>query len=388
MKEKRVPAARAADAVRGGAGLYHPPDGMETTQTIQADGEQAELIPVRPDESIDADKVGGHLEGKLPGATGTPEILQFQGGKANLTYLLRYPGQEYVLRRPPLGPVAPKAHDMGREYRVLSVLHQKFSLAPRAYYFSDDTEVVGAPFLVMERRTGIVIRQEMPARYLEQPALYRRMSEAIVDALVDLHAVEPAAVGLEKLGRPEGFVQRQVEGWYQRYEAAKTDEYPEVAEIMPWLLANIPPSLKSSLVHNDYKLDNMMVSEEDPARIVGIFDWDMCTLGDPLSDLGSLLGYWAEEGDSEERSAFRVMPTHLPGFYTRSEVVLRYGERSGTDLSHIGFHEIFSLFKLAVIVQQIYVRWVRGQTQDERFRDYGPRVRGLVQAAWKELNSL
>ncbi|MCZ6532290.1 MAG: phosphotransferase family protein [SAR324 cluster bacterium] len=361
---------------------------MQQSETAPAMDELAELIPMRPDERIDAVKVAEHLEGKLPGADGRPEILQFQGGKANLTYLLRYPEQEYVLRRPPLGPVAPKAHDMGREYRVLSVLHQAFALAPRAYYFSEDPQVVGAPFLIMERRNGIVIRQEMPDRYMNQPQLFRRMSEAIVDALVELHAVHPPRVGLEKLGRPEGFVQRQVEGWYQRWEASKTDEYPEVAELMPWLRSHIPPSLKVSLVHNDFKLDNMMVDEEDPARIVGVFDWDMCTLGDPLSDLGSLLGYWAEAGDSPERSAFRVMPTHLPGFVTREEVIKRYGDKSGTDLSHIRFHEIFSLFKLAVIVQQIYVRWVRGQTQDERFRDYAPRVQGLVKAAWTELNSL
>lgn len=356
-------------------------------ETVKQDGDFVELIPMRPDERIDPEKVGAYLDEKVPGARGVPEILQFEGGKANLTYLLRYPEQEYVLRRPPLGPVAPKAHDMGREYRVLSVLHQAYPLAPLAFLFSDDPAIVGAPFLVMERRRGIVIRQEMPRRYLEQPDLYRRMSEAIVDALAALHAVRPETVGLEKLGRPEGFVARQVEGWHQRWEGAKTEDYPEVEELMSWLRANIPPAPRAALVHNDFKLDNMMVDADDPARIVGVFDWDMCTLGDPLQDLGSLLGYWAEAGDSEQRSAFRVMPTHLEGFITREQVVARYAEQSGTDLTHIKFHEIFALFKLAVIVQQIYVRWVRGQTQDERFRDYGPRVAGLVKASWSELNA-
>lgn len=351
------------------------------------DSQFIELIPMRPDERIDARAVGAYLAGKLPHAQGEPEILQFEGGKANLTYLLRYPEQEYVLRRPPLGPVAPKAHDMGREYRVLSVLYRQYPLAPRAFHFSDDAAIVGAPFLVMERRRGIVIRQEMPPRYLEQPRLYRKMSEAIVDALADLHAVKPEAVGLEKLGRAEGFVERQVEGWYQRWEGAKTEDYPEVAELMPWLRANLPPAPAAALVHNDFKLDNMMVDEEHPARIVGVFDWDMCTLGDPLMDLGSLLGYWAEAGDSMHRSAFRVMPTHLPGFFTREEVVRRYAGRSGVDLSHIGYYEIFALFKLAVIVQQIYVRYVRGQTQDERFRDYAPRVEGLVKASMAALEA-
>lgn len=350
-------------------------------------GQFVELIPMRPDERIDAGVVGACLSGKLPNAEGEPEILQFEGGKANLTYLLRYPKQEYVLRRPPLGPVAPKAHDMGREYRVLSVLYQKFPPAPRAYYFSEDPAIVGAPFLVMERRSGIVIRQEMPPRYLGQPELYRRMSESIVDTLADLHAVKPESVGLEKLGRPEGFVSRQVEGWFQRWEGAKTEDYPQVAELMPWLRANLPPAPAASLVHNDFKLDNMMVDEQDPARVVGVFDWDMATLGDPLMDLGSLLGYWAEAGDSSNRSAFRVMPTHLEGFYTREQVVNRYAERSGADLSHIRYYEIFALFKLAVIIQQIYVRYVRGQTQDERFSDYAPRVEGLVKASMAALEA-
>ncbi len=345
-----------------------------------------ETIPMRPDERIDPQVVGRHLEGRLPGAEGVPEILQFEGGKANLTYLLQYPGQEYVLRRPPLGPVAPKAHDMGREYRVLSVLYQKYRLAPRAFFFSEDPEVVGAPFLVMERRKGIVIRRDMPARYLNRPELFRRLSEAMVDALAELHAVEPSSVGLEKLGRVEGFMERQVEGWFQRWEGAKNEEFPAVADLMAWFRGNIPEPLSESVVHNDFKLDNMMVEAADPARLVGIFDWDMCTLGDPLADLGSLLAYWTEAGDSQDRSAFRVMPTHLPGFYTRSEVVARYAEKSGHKLDSMRFYEIFSLFKVAVVIQQIYVRWVRGQTKDERFADFGPRVKGMMNAAADLLN--
>jgi aminoglycoside phosphotransferase (APT) family kinase protein len=359
---------------------------MQQTAAISNPPEFLELIPMRPDERIDAEKVAAFLKDKLP-VTGTPEILQFEGGKANLTYLLRYRSQEkgtqeFVLRRPPLGPVAPSSHDMAREYKVLSVLYRAYPYAPRAYLYSEDPSIVGAPFLVMERRHGIVIRQQMPARFLGKPELMRRMSRTIVDGLADLHAVDPKAVGLDTLGKPEGFMARQVKGWGARWEAAKTADVPAFYKTWDWLNANLPPAPRTSLVHNDFKLDNMMVDAEDPARCVAVFDWDMCTVGDPLADLGTLLGYWTEAGDSPERTAFAVMPTTLPGWYTRREVMRRYGERSGTDLSHIRFYETFGMWKIAVIIQQIYVRLHRGQTQDLRFKEYGVRANALIEAAW------
>jgi aminoglycoside phosphotransferase (APT) family kinase protein len=351
-----------------------------------------ELIEMRLDERIDAAKVGAFLAGKLPGAHGRPEVLQFEGGKANLTYLLRYRTEdggalEYVLRRPPLGPVAPKSHDMGREHTVLSRLYRAYPLAPRAFLFSEDPSVVGAPFLVMERRRGIVIRNELPRRFRGQPALCRRIGEMIVDALADLHAVEPEAVGLGGLGRPEGFMERQVRGWAGRWEAAKTEEVPALDRLTAWLAGSVPPAPRVSLVHNDFKLDNMMVDAGDPGRPVAVFDWDMCTLGDPLVDLGTLLGYWTEPGDSEARKAFALMPTEEPGFPTRAEVTLRYAARHGLDVSHIRWYEVFGMWKTAVVVQQIYVRLHRGQTQDERFRSFGGRVHSLVESA-RELAGL
>lgn len=345
--------------------------------------EKGELIPMRPDERIDPERVGEFLEGRLEGARGIPRISQFSGGKANLTYLLSYPGREYVLRRPPLGPVAPKSHDMGREYRVLSSLHPSYPLAPRAYLLCDDPSVAGAQFLVLERRDGIVIREEMPPELLGRPELYRRMSEAMVDAMADLHGIDPAAVGLMGLGRPEGFLARQVEGWYRRWLAAGPEEGLQMERLWGWLGDNLPKSGSVSLVHNDFKLDNMMLEAGNPARIVAVFDWDMCTVGDPLVDLGVLLGYWVEPTDQARRAAFRTMPTHLPGFFTRKEVVARYARRSGREPAHIRYYEIFALFKLAVIVQQIHVRWLRGQTRDNRFADYGGRVKSLIQAAWE-----
>lgn len=345
-----------------------------------------ELIPMREDERIDPDKVGAALEGALPLGEGIPEILQFEGGKANLTYLLRYSQadgsqQEYVLRRPPLGPVAPKSHDMAREYKVLSRLNPAYPLAPMAYHFSEDPSVVGAPFLVMERRRGIVIRKELPERFRNQPDLNRRIGEMIVDGLVDLHGVDPEAVSLSDLGRAEGFMVRQVQGWAGRWENAKTVEVPLFYELQAWLENNLPEPPRVSLVHNDFKLDNMMVEADDPSKAVAVFDWDMCTLGDPLADLGTLLGYWTEASDSEDRTAFAVMPTNQPGFPTRDEVVERYARRSGMDLANIAWYEVFAIWKTAVVIQQIYVRWHRGQTKDDRFKTYGKRAIHLIELA-------
>jgi aminoglycoside phosphotransferase (APT) family kinase protein len=233
----------------------------------------------------------------------------------------------------------------------------------------------------MERRKGIVIRREMPSRYLGRPELYRRLSEAMVDALAELHAVKPKALGLETLGRPGGYVERQVDGWYRRWEAAKSEEIPEMNEVAAWLKEHIPTPPADSLVHNDFKLDNMMVKGEEPAKIVAVFDWDMCTLGDPLVDLGWLLSVWVGSDESEQAALLRVIPAQLPDCYSRAEVVARYAERSGWDLEQVDFYEIFNLFKRAGVLQQIYTRWFHGQTRDERFREMNRAAKSLVLAA-------
>ena len=342
-----------------------------------------ELIPMRPDERIDPEVVGSYLRGKIPDSAGTPKILQFNGGRANLTYLLQYPNREYVLRRPPLGPVAPKSHDMERESRVLLRLHKAYPLAPLAYLFCSDPEIVGAPFFVMERRRGIVIRESMPERFKGQPELFRRMSEMIVDGLAELHGVDPKSIGLEELGRPQGYVERQIKGWHSRWEGAKNEDVPDFYRMYDWLLERIPLPQRESLVHNDYKLDNMMVDAEDPSKCVAVFDWDMCTLGDPFIDLGTLLSYWVQPSDSQMRISLSPMPTAQPGFYTREEVTKRYAEKSGLDLGTILFYEIFAMWKSVVVIQQIFIRLHRGQTQDTRFADYNKRALGLLDVAWE-----
>lgn len=327
----------------------------------------AETIPMRPDEQLDMRRLGDYLAGKLPGSDQTLAVRQFGGGAANLTYLLDYGAQQYVLRRPPLGPVAASAHDMGREYRVLSVLHQAYPYAPRALLFCDDLSVIGAPFFVMERRQGVVVRRTMSEAYAAMPDAAQRMSEALVDALAAFHAVDYDALGLGGLGKPTGFIDRQIEGWYRRWHAAKTADLPDMDAVYAWLKANQPANTRVSLVHNDYKLDNVMLAAGDPGRVVAVFDWDMCTLGDPLADLGALLTYWTEPSDPPYLQATAMMPLGEPGFLSRAELVARYAAKSGRAVEAIDFYHALGLFRLTVIVAQIYIRYARGQTQDSRF---------------------
>ena len=327
----------------------------------------AETIPMRPDEQLDMRRLGDYLTGKLTGSDQTLAVRQFGGGAANLTYLLDYGAQQYVLRRPPLGPVAASAHDMGREYRVLSVLHQAYPYAPRAFLFCDDLSVIGAPFFVMERRQGVVVRRTMPEAYAAMPNAARRMSEALVDALAAFHAVDYDALGLGGLGKPTGFIDRQIEGWYRRWHAAKTADLPDMDAVYAWLKANQPANTRVSLVHNDYKLDNVMLAAGDPGRVVAVFDWDMCTLGDPLADLGALLTYWTEPSDPPYLQATAMMPLGEPGFLSRAKLVARYAAKSGRAVEAIDFYHALGLFRLTVIIAQIYIRYARGQTQDSRF---------------------
>jgi aminoglycoside phosphotransferase (APT) family kinase protein len=348
--------------------------------------EAAELIDQRPDERLDTARLEPYLRAHLPGAEGPLSVRQFGGGKANLTYLLRFGDSEYVLRRPPLGPIPPGAHDMRREHRVLSVLHRHYPLAPRSLLLCEDESIVGAVFQIIQRRHGFVIRDDIPEQFAGRPELNRRMGFALIDALAELHLVPPASVGLGDLGRPEGYVERQLHGWTKRWQAAQGGAEAEEAEagmapVLDWLARTLPQSGATALLHNDYRLDNCLLDTADPARIVAVMDWDMCTQGDPLADLGYVLNYWVEPGDQIEWREIAAMPTWREGFPSRAEAIRRYAERTGFDVGAVGWHQVFAAFKLAVIIQQIYIRWVRGQTQDPRFRSYGRRVLGLAEKA-------
>jgi aminoglycoside phosphotransferase (APT) family kinase protein len=343
--------------------------------------QQHDTIEVRADERFDEERLAAYLHGRLPGATQPPRVRQFGGGAANLTYLLDYGTHQYVLRRPPLGPVAKSAHDMAREYKVLSVLHRAFPYAPHAFLYCDDPGIIGADFFVMERRQGIVVRRTLPPAFASQPDAPRRMSEALVDALADFHAVDYRAIGLGDLGEPDGFITRQIEGWYKRWHAAKTADVAEMDAVYDWLKANQPPTAVYALVHNDYKLDNVMLDPADPGRMVAIFDWDMCTLGDPLNDLGALLCYWSEPADAPYFQAMAMMPTGDLGFLTRQELVERYAAKSGRAVHNVHFYHALGLFRLTVIIAQIYIRYHRGQTQDQRFAPFGAMIPLMARAA-------
>jgi aminoglycoside phosphotransferase (APT) family kinase protein len=270
---------------------------------------------------------------------------------------------------------------MGREYTVLSVLHQAFPYAPRAFLYNEDDSLIGAPFFVMERRQGVVVRRSMPAVFAQMPDAGRRMSEAMVDALAQFHAVDFAAVGLGELGHPEGFVTRQIEGWYKRWLKAQTHDLPEFEAVYHWLQENEPQGTAVSLVHNDYKLDNVMLSATDPGQMVAIFDWDMCTLGDPLCDLGALLTYWTEPTDPPYMQMITSMPLGELGFMTRRELIERYAEKSGRSIHDIHFYHALGLYRLVVIIAQIYIRYQRGQTQDKRFAAFEDLIPLIAKAA-------
>ncbi len=359
---------------------------MAESQALQV---EAELIDVREDERLDEQRLAEYLRGRLEGSDRPLRVRQFGGGHANLTYLLRYgDGEgalEYVLRRPPLGPVAARSHDMNREYRALSVLWQAFPLAPRAYLYCGDPALIGADFFVMERRHGTVVRSVIPPEFGggRDPVANRKISEVVIDSLVDFHAVDPRPIGLDKLGKPEGFLARQVRGWTERWERARTAPISDAESVCKWLAENMPESPPPTLLHNDWKLDNMALASDDPGRCVAVYDWDMCTTGDPLCDVGTLMCSWRNRDEPSAQAP--SMPSQVEGFMHRDEALARYAERSGRDLAEISYYLVFGLFKMGVVVQQIYFRLAQGQTQDQRFAGMGQAAAILFQRAARQV---
>jgi aminoglycoside phosphotransferase (APT) family kinase protein len=339
----------------------------------------SETINVREGEGFDLGTVERYLREHIENLPeGDLEVRQFPSGASNLTFLLKIGDWEGVLRRPPLGPIPPKAHDMGRESGILRMLEAAYPLAPKPYFFCDDESVIGAPFYVMERREGVVIDDSFPEGVEPTEELCRGISHTVVDTLVELHAVDPWEAGLGDLGKPEGFLERQTHGWISRYDRAKTDEIEEVGLLADWLARDIPESPRPTIIHNDYKLNNLILNPEDLTEVRAVLDWEMATIGDPLFDLAVSLTYWIEPSDSDDLK--RVLPTvtDTPGFMTRQEFIDYYAKRSGRDLSNMHWYVVFGYFKLAVILQQIYARWRNGQTRDERFANFDTCVRTLI----------
>ncbi len=337
--------------------------------------------PIRQGEALDLDKLEPYLRAQLPEIREPLVIEQFPSGFSNLTYLLRAGDMEFVLRRPPFGNRVKSAHDMGREYRVLDRLNAIYPQAPKPYLYCDDDAVLGAPFYVMERRRGVILRRELPAGLELSPVMAERLCESFIDNLATLHTLDYQAAGLGDLGKPEGYVERQIGGWAKRYQKAQTDSWAELDQTAAWLHAHMPTESGASLVHNDYKYDNILLDPDDLTQIVGVLDWEMCTVGDPLMDLGTTLAYWTEATDDPRWRAAGFGPTAMPGSMTRQQLADRYQQQTGFDGSSLTFYFCFGLFKLAVIVQQIYYRFFKGHTQDPRFANLNEMVGLLGQVA-------
>lgn len=339
---------------------------------------------VRAGEELPLDQLGNYLTGKLSNVHGNISIRQFPSGHSNLTYSVQIGEQEFVLRRPPFGANIKSAHDMAREYRILSHLYPVYKRVPRPVLYCDDESIIGAPFYLMERVQGIILRAKPPPGLNLTPTVMRNLAQATVDNLAAIHALDYNAAGLGDLGKPQGYVMRQVRGWTERYLHAKTDEIPEMERVATWLAEHLPAESGAALIHNDYKYDNLVLDPND-LTIRAVLDWEMATIGDPLMDLGTMLGYWVEANDPEELRAMAFCLTTLPGNLTREEIVQRYAQVSGRDVSQIQFYYVYALFKIAVIVQQIYARWKRGYTQDARFANLINGVRVLAHTAMRQI---
>ncbi|WHY69992.1 phosphotransferase family protein [Neobacillus sp. SuZ13] len=343
-----------------------------------------DTIPVRQGEELNLSVLDTYLQETIENLPGGPlEILQFSAGHSNLTYQIKKGKWEAVLRRPPLGPVAPKAHDMEREYKILSDLHPIFPVAPNPYLFCNNEKIVGSPFFLMERKNGIVIDTSFPEGITVSDDICRRLSEVMVEQLVELHAIDYKQTGLAAISKPEGFMERQVHGWIGRYERAKTDEIDCLEPLKKWLVDHTPKIHESTIIHYDYKFNNAMFNQ-NLTEMVGLFDWEMTTVGDPLADLGVAMGYWNQSDDSEllinGLGQAPVTAVH-EGFFTRKEFIELYAKKSGRDVTNLNFYLTFAYFKLAVIGQQIYYRYKKGQTTDIRFANFNYFVKNLIQHA-------
>lgn len=341
-----------------------------------------DTIPVRADERFSVEHVADFLwHARIPGFDPAQlEVEQFSAGHSNLTYLLRSGDWQAVLRRPPLGPVAPRAHDMPREFHLLQRLHPSFALAPEPFVLCEDPSVIGAPFYVMERREGLVLDADLPTDWTADPALHMAIAESVVRVLVDLHAVDWRAAGLGEIGRPDGYMQRQINGWIDRYLRVRTEDLAEVEPLSRWLIDRLPESPTPTVVHNDYKLNNLRLDAADPRHITAVLDWEMATVGDPLSDVASLLVYWTAPDEEELMGGLKSV-TAEPGFPRRDEIRDLYARLSGRDLSNLDFYLAFAYFKVGVICQQIFYRWYKGQTHDERFSSHGVVATNLIRHA-------
>jgi aminoglycoside phosphotransferase (APT) family kinase protein len=332
---------------------------------------------VREGESIDAASVESFLKERIPNLRGEMKVLQFPNGASNLTYLLAFDDRELVLRRPPHGTKAKSAHDMSREFRVLSGIKPAYPHVPDVVLYTDDESIIGSEFYVTERVVGNLVLRDFPPEWGFTAQDCRRFCLRFVDRLIELHQVDYRAIGLANLGKPEGYTTRQIVGWNQRHLNALTDDAPDCEVIRKWLEGRIPSESGACVIHGDFRIDNVIVDSNDPFNIIAVLDWEMATLGDPLMDLGNSMAYWIQADDSEGLLELCRQPSDAPGMLTRQEIAEYYAERTGAEIDDFDFYMVYGVFRLIVILQQIYYRYHHGQTRDPRFAVMIDHVREL-----------
>ncbi|MFM8912267.1 MAG: phosphotransferase family protein [Flammeovirgaceae bacterium] len=340
----------------------------------------------RTGEEIDSQKLADYLQAKVDGLNAI-SIQQYPSGYSNLTYLVTDGTHEFILRRPPFGANIKSAHDMQREFTVLQALHEAgYTKAPKPVLYCDDESIIGGKFYMMHRVAGVILRNRVPKGLTIAPEQFRAISISAIDTLVQLHQLDVNTSALGKLGKPEGYVQRQVEGWISRYQKAQTDDIQAMNEVAAWMPKNMPTTTPAAFIHNDFKYDNLVLSPNRLEEVIAVLDWEMATVGDPLMDLGTTLAYWAEASDNDALKPFNL--TWMPGNLKRHEVAQYYGEKSGTNIDHLVFYYVFGSFKVAVICQQIYHRYKQGHTQDSRFAMLIHVIRACAENARRAIDRL
>ncbi|TQV76593.1 phosphotransferase family protein [Aliikangiella marina] len=325
---------------------------------------------VRSGEELPVAEVDTWLKTQNIELIGAPSVTQYSGGASNWTYCLTYENREIILRRAPAGTKAKGAHDMGREFRIQSALKPVYAYVPEMLALCEDESVLGTDFYVMEKLNGIIPRKNMPRGLKLDPATTKTICEKVLDCLIELHQADYQAAGLDQLAKGEGYIRRQIEGWNGRYKKAKTWNVPSAKYVMSWLEYNMPNHENICIIHNDFRFDNVVLDNNEPTKVLGVLDWEMATLGDPMMDLGNTLAYWVEQGDDFMAQSTRRQPTHLPGMMTRQQVIEYYCDKMGFDALDFKFYEVYGLFRLAVIVQQIYFRYHHKQTTNPAFKKF------------------
>ncbi|HET8730205.1 MAG TPA: phosphotransferase family protein [Moraxellaceae bacterium] len=338
-----------------------------------------EARSVRQGDELDVAAVNAYLQARIPGLAGEPDVRQFPGGASNLTYLLRYADRDFILRRPPAGRKAKGAHDMVREARIMQALKPVYPYVPEVFAICEDDAVIGSEFYVMQRLVGVIPRQDFPPELHLTPERTRQLCLNVIDKLVELHQVNLQLAGLATLGKGEGYVSRQITGWTERLRAAHTPDNRDFAEVIAWLEAKKPAGeVAITLIHNDFRFDNVVLDPDD-LHVIGVLDWEMATLGDPLMDLGNSLAYWVQADDDAIFQLMRRQPTNAPGMLTRDEVIAYYGEKTGWKVDNFDFYSVYGLFRLAGIAQQIWYRYFHKQTTNPAYASFGPMVNYLEQ---------